>query len=51
MTEEVLHNPIAESYWRAVIASEIERAKRELVSNEIEAGVYDKTLTIIRGIK
>jgi hypothetical protein len=51
MTEEILHNPIAESYWRAVIANEIEQAKRQLVNNEKEASVYDKTLSIIRGIK
>lgn len=51
MSEETLHNPIAESYWRAVIANEIEQAKHQLVNNETEAGVYNKTLSIVRGIK
>lgn len=51
MTEEILHNPIAESYWRAKIALELEQAKGQFVCTESEQWAYDKAITIVRGIK
>lgn len=51
MTEETLHNPIAESYWRAKIVSELELAKGQFVSTESEEWAYDKAITVAKGIK
>jgi len=51
MTEEILHNPIAESYWRAKIVAELEQAKGQFVCTESEAWAYDKAITIAKGIK
>jgi hypothetical protein len=51
MTEEILHNPIAESYWRAIIVAELEQAKGQFVCTESEAWAYDKAITIAKGIK
>ena len=51
MTDEVLHNPIAESYWRAKICMELENAKEEFMCTEAEAWAYNKAITIVRGIK
>ena len=51
MSEETLHNPIAESYWRAKIVMELEQAKGQFVCTETEDWAYNKALTIVRGIK
>jgi len=51
MSDEALHNPIAESYWRAKISWELEQAKDDFICTEAEAWAYNKAITIVRGIR
>jgi hypothetical protein len=38
MSEEILNNPIAESYWRAVIVKEIEALTTTVSNSDFEQG-------------
>lgn len=38
MSEEILNNPIAESYWRALIVKEIEALNTMVANSDFEQG-------------
>jgi hypothetical protein len=38
MSEEILNNPIAESYWRAIIVKEIEALTTTVANSDFEQG-------------
>ena len=51
MSDEILNNPIAESYWRAVIVKEIEALTTTVANSDFEQGFFKAKALAIAAAK
>ncbi len=51
MSEQEINPLIGEAFWRAIITGELLKEKQNLKLSESEAWVFERAVTVVRGIK